>query len=119
MLLERCGGEAYLYTSWARGQAGLLLEPLVEPAEEGALPEQSVLRLDDPVRLVGVDEQLGRDAAELGSIEGSHPLIGQDAVVTLAVDDEDKVRCATALPLSQGAPPISQLANHISSVHIY
>ena len=39
--------------------------------------------------LVGEDEQLGWDAAQFGSVEGGHGLVGQDAVVAFAVDAED------------------------------
>ena len=52
----------------------LLLQPLVEPLEVGALPQHAVLRTQYPVVLVGVDEQFGRDAADDGGIEGSHAL---------------------------------------------
>ena len=64
-------------------------QPAVQPGEEGALPQHSVLRLEHPVVLVGEDEQFGRDAAQFGSVEGSHGLVGQDAVVPFAVDAED------------------------------
>ena len=33
-----------------------LLQILVEEREEGALPEKGILRLEDPVILIGIDE---------------------------------------------------------------
>ena len=33
-----------------------VLHPLIQPFEEGALPEDTVLRFQNPVVLVGVDE---------------------------------------------------------------
>ena len=52
----------------------LLLQPLVEPLEVGALPQHAVLRTQYPVVFIGVDEQFGRDATDDGSIEGGHAL---------------------------------------------
>ena len=52
----------------------LVLQPLVEPLEVGALPQHAVLRTQYPVVLVGVDEQFGWDAADDGCIEGGHAL---------------------------------------------
>ncbi len=50
------------------------LEPFVEPAEEEALPEDGVLRLQYPVVFIREDEHFGGDAAELGGIEGHFAL---------------------------------------------
>ena len=41
----------------------LLLQPLVEPAEEGALPEDTILGAQHPVVFFGEEEHLGRNAA--------------------------------------------------------
>ena len=40
--------------------------------------------------LVREDEELGRDATHAGGIEGTHALVGVDAIVLLAVDAEDR-----------------------------
>ena len=73
-------------SSFARSYRGLL-EVLIKPAEVGALPEQGVLWLEYPVIFIWVDEELSWDASELCSVEGSHSLSSEDAVVTLAVND--------------------------------
>ena len=67
----------------------ILFQPLVQPAEEGALPEHAVLWLQHPVVLVGVEEELGGDAAQSGCVEGALSLTAEDAVVLVAVDAED------------------------------
>ena len=68
----------------------LLLQPLVQPAEEGSLPENAILWLQYPVVLIREDEELGWDATHTSGIEGTHTLIGIDAIVFLAVDAEDR-----------------------------
>ena len=68
----------------------LFLQPLIEPAEEGSLPEDAILWLQYPVVLVWEDEEFGRDATQASCIEGSHALVGIDAVVFLAMDAEDR-----------------------------
>ena len=73
-------------SSFARSYRGLL-EVLIEPAEVGALPEEGVLWLENPVIFIGVDEELSRDTSELCGVEGGHSLSSEDAVVALAVDD--------------------------------
>ena len=67
-----------------------LLEPACEPGEVCALPEDSVLGLQYPVVLIGIEEEFSLDATHTGSIEGTHALCGIDAVVFLAVDAEDR-----------------------------
>ena len=67
----------------------LVLQPAVEPVEIGSLPKDTVLWFQHPVVFVGEDEQLGFDATQTGGVEGSHALVGVDAVVLLAVDAED------------------------------
>ena len=69
---------------------GLFLQPLVQPAKEGALPENAVLGFQHPVVLVGEEQQFGRYAPHACSIECAHTLCGIDAVVFLAMDDEDR-----------------------------
>ena len=49
-------------------------QPAVEPIDKCAVEEHAVLGLKDPVVLVGEDEQLSRDTAQLGSVEGTHTL---------------------------------------------
>ena len=67
----------------------LFLQPLIEPAEEGSLPEDTILWLQYPVVLVWEDEEFGRDATQASCIEGSHALVGIDTVILFAVDAED------------------------------
>ena len=64
-------------------------QPAVEPVEEGALPENSVLWFQHPVVFIGEDEQLGLYATQTGGVEGSHALVGVDAVVHLTVYAKD------------------------------
>ena len=68
----------------------LFLQPFVQPAEEGTLPENSVLWFQYPMILVWEDEQLGRNATHASRIEGSHALVCIDAIVFLAMDAEDR-----------------------------
>ena len=66
-----------------------LFQPSVEPVEEGALPEDTVLGFQHPVVLVREDEQFCLDAFHTGGIEGRHTLRGIDAVVLFTMDAED------------------------------
>ena len=66
----------------------LFLQPLIEPAEEGSLPEDTILWLQYPVVLVWEDKKFGRDATQASCIEGSHALVVVDAIVEFAVDTE-------------------------------
>ena len=68
----------------------LFLQPLVQPSEEGALPEHAILWLQYPVVLIRIDEELGWDATHAGCIEGAHALVGVDAVILLAMDAENR-----------------------------
>ena len=68
----------------------LFLQPLIQPSEEGALPEHAVLWLQYPVVLIRIDEEFGWNTAHAGCIEGTHALVGVDAVVLLAMDAEDR-----------------------------
>ena len=45
-----------------RRRRGVRLQPLIEPVEYGLEPKLAVLRLQNPVSLVRVVEQLRRDA---------------------------------------------------------
>ena len=63
----------------------LFLQPFIQPAEEGALPEHAVLWLQYPVVLVRIDKKLGRDATHTGCIKGAHTLVGIDTVILFAV----------------------------------
>ena len=49
-------------------------QPAVEPTYKCAVEEYAVLGLENPVVLIGEDEQLGGNATQLGSIECSHTL---------------------------------------------
>jgi len=62
---------------------------VVEPAEELALEQDAVLRLTDPVVLIGEDKHPRRDTAQLGGVERHHTLRCQDAVVLLAMGDHN------------------------------
>src|SRR5262245_53124699 len=64
------------------------LQPLVEPTEDGLVPQPRVLGFENPMALVGVVEELARDAAALERGEQLHALSDGDAIVELAVDDE-------------------------------
>ena len=68
---------------------GLFLEVFVEPVDEVAVPEEAVLGAEHPVGLVGKIKVACFEAAELGSVVGSHALGGDDAEVKLAMDDAD------------------------------
>ena len=52
----------------------LFFEPLVEPAEEQTLPQDSILRFENPVVFVGEAEELGFYASQAGCVEGRHGL---------------------------------------------
>ena len=54
----------------------LFLQPLIEPAKEGSLPEDTILWFQYPVVLVWEDEKFGRNATQASCIEGSHALVG-------------------------------------------
>ena len=69
----------------------VLLEVLVEPTEEGTLPENTVLRTEHPVVLVGEKEELGGNAAQTGCREGTFGLGVLNAEITLAVNAENGV----------------------------
>ena len=56
-LKQKCPTSVYTEGHFVEGDACLrLLQILVEEREEGALPEKGILRLEDPVILIGVDE---------------------------------------------------------------
>ena len=57
-LKQKCPTSGYTEVGhFVEGDACLrLLQILVEEREEGALPEKGILRLEDPVILIGVDE---------------------------------------------------------------
>ena len=67
----------------------VLLQPAVQPVEEGTLPENAVLGFQYPMVFIGEDEELGGNTFHAGCIEGGHTLSIVDAVVLLAVDAED------------------------------
>lgn len=57
-LKQNCPTSVYTEVGqFVEGDACLrLLQILVEEREEGALPEKGILRLEDPVILIGIDE---------------------------------------------------------------
>ena len=67
----------------------LFLQPFIQPAEEGALPEHAILWLQYPVVLIRIDEEFGWNTTHAGCIEGTHTLVGIDAVILFAVDAEN------------------------------
>ena len=68
----------------------LLLQIFVKEAEEGALPEDGVLRLEDPVVLIGEYEHLSFKTMHLCGVECHHALRSEDAVVKFADCNEDR-----------------------------
>ena len=52
----------------------LLIEPLIHPVDPGAIEEDTILRLQDPVALVGEVEHTRGDASQLSCVEGLHTL---------------------------------------------
>ena len=108
---------------------GLGLEPLVEPLEELTVPHHGILRLKNPVVLIGEYEHTSRDTAQACGIERHHSLRCKNAIVFLTHSDHDR-----SIPLVDEAVwrigiaalcngvfliPGSQFANHISSVSRY
>ena len=67
----------------------LLFQVFVQPAEEGALPEDAVLWFQHPVVLVGEEEELGVESAHSGCGEGAFGLGVFNSEVSLSVDAED------------------------------
>lgn len=92
---QKRGGKAHrlpplhIYRSKRLLRLVILFQPAVEPTEEGAMPQQSVLGLQYPVVLVGIDKQLGGYATQFGCIESTHTLRCKYAVVFLAMYAED------------------------------
>ncbi len=69
---------------------GVFFSQLIEPAEDGLVPQHAVGRLQHPVVLVREVEEPARDALALQRGEGRHALGVDDAVVAAAVDDEHR-----------------------------
>lgn len=68
----------------------LLIEPLIHPVDPSAIEEDAILRLQDPVALVGEVEHTRGDASQLSSIEGLHTLRVEDAEVIPTSDAKDR-----------------------------
>ena len=66
----------------------LLFQILVEPVEEYALPEHTILWLCHPVAFIREVEELGWYATHASCIEGLHTLSHRNAEVVFVVDDE-------------------------------
>src|SRR5688572_22402580 len=81
---RRCLGACHATTRLSR----LALRVLVEPAEHFLVPQLAVLRLEDPVVLVGEVDEPARHALALQSGERRHALRVDHAVVERTVDDE-------------------------------
>ena len=104
-------------------------QPFIQPFKECTLPQNTVLRFQYPMVFIGIDKQFGRHAAHDGCIKSGHSLVGENTEILFTVDAENRsvpfvykeVRGVgkRTLFFSQYAPPISQLANHFSSVSRY
>ena len=66
--------------------ANLLLGPLADPVEDRVVPEQAILRPENPVALIGKEQQLRRHVLLLQDGEALHALAGDIAEILLAVD---------------------------------
>ena len=93
------------------------LQPTIEPVEEGSLPKYAILRLQHPVVLIGIDQQFSWYASHDGCIESRHGLVGQDAVVALAVDAED--RCIPLIHKQMWRAGVSLLGNLVLLVPVW
>ncbi len=96
-------------------------DPAMQPVEEGALPEDAVLRLEHPVVLVREDQQLRRHTAHLRRVKRCHALVSQDPVVFLTVNAENRriplvhelVRRVGKRALGDFVVPIPVTASHV------
>ena len=61
---------------------------MVEPIEEGTLPQYAVLRFKYPVVFIREIEKLGWYISHLGGVKCAHGLGNCDAVIVLAMDNE-------------------------------
>lgn len=75
-------------TEMARGK--LFLQPLVEPREESALPQDAILGLQYPMVFIWENEQLSGNAPHASRIERSHALIGIDTIIFLAMNAKNR-----------------------------
>ena len=66
-----------------------LFQPAVEPVEETALPEDTVLRLEYPVVFVREYQQFSWYATKFGSVVGTHALRCENTIVGLAMDNHN------------------------------
>src|SRR6266550_4681256 len=71
----------------ARGD-DTLAQMLAEKREQRLIPRHDVLRLLDPVVLVGEHQQFGLDAEVLQRLEQREPLADRTAIVALAMNDQ-------------------------------
>ena len=111
----------------------LFLQPHIQPFEECTLPKHAILRFQHPMVFVGIDQQLGRNTSKDSCIKRRHTLVSQNSIILFTVDAENRCipfidkqvrgigKCTLCrrilfFPVST---PISQLANHISSVSRY
>lgn len=67
-----------------------IFQPLVEPAEELALPEHGVLRFGDEMAFVREEEEAAGDSLHLGDIVSLHAFGIGDAEVVAAMDHENR-----------------------------
>lgn len=62
----------------------------IKPIQEVAVPEQTVLRFEHPVRLIREVEVAGIQSAHLGGVVGGHTLGSHNAEVELTVNNTDR-----------------------------
>ena len=68
----------------------LFFQVFVKPVDKVAVPEDAVLRMENPVGLIGEIEIASIEAAELGGIIGCHALRGDNTEVELAMNNTDR-----------------------------
>src|ERR1039457_323469 len=74
--------------SLVRRRCAGLLQPLVDPSQERAIPQNRVLRLQNPVAFVGEEQQFRRHVLHLKRREELQPLRIRDAKILLAVNHQ-------------------------------
>ena len=74
--------------SLRRARSGL--QVFVDPVKDCVEPQVQVLGFQDPVALVGEDQELRVDAFSLHGGEELHAFADRDAEVLLAVNDHDR-----------------------------
>src|ERR1051326_6434181 len=65
-----------------------LFNPGIDPIQKGLVPQQAVLRLQDPVAFIGKEKELGRHFLQLQRGEEFQALRIRHAKILFAVDDQ-------------------------------